>query len=315
MQSLKPGSDPYIKRKRGFWLQRKHVRNLYILVLLMALFASIEIGKLHQDARRSRIREDLLSQNCFRRQYLDDKTAAYIQKEHCPGTTLGLYWLETNYGEDKFLYKRSPETFQELERQWESVEGYDAYMDVCSSIWDDIQYFPIPEAQNDPELTVSFADSWMNERTYGGKRGHEGTDIMPSESERGLYPIVSMTDGVVVNKGWLEKGGYRLGIVAPQGAYFYYAHMDSYADVEVGDVVQAGDLLGYMGDTGYGPEGTTGQFPVHLHVGIYIYPNETEISINPYPILRYLEDRKIKCVYTGASSKSMVQCSRYSQTI
>lgn len=37
-----------------------------------------------------------------------------------------------------------------------------------------------------------------------------------------------------------------------------------------GDQVRAGDLLGYMGDSGYGPEGTTGQFPVHLHVGIYM---------------------------------------------
>ena len=70
-----------------------------------------------------------------------------------------------------------------------------------------------------------------------------------------------MTDGVIVNKGWLEQGGYRLGIVAPGGAYFYYAHLDSYAELEEGDVVQAGDILGYMGDSGYGEEGTKGKFP------------------------------------------------------
>ena len=43
----------------------------------------------------------------------------------------------------------------------------------------------------------------------------------------GYYPVVSMTDGVVTEKGWLEKGGWRIGITAPTGAYFYYAHLDS----------------------------------------------------------------------------------------
>ena len=61
----------------------------------------------------------------------------------------------------------------------------------------------------------------------------------------------------------------------------YYAHLSSYGQVEIGDEVKAGDLLGYMGDSGYGKEGTTGQFPVHLHVGIYLQENGKEISINP----------------------------------
>ena len=53
-----------------------------------------------------------------------------------------------------------------------------------------------------------------------------------------------------------------------------------------------------MGDTGYSKtEGTTGNFPVHLHVGIYIFHGEEEISVNPYWVLKYLENRKIKCVY------------------
>ena len=77
----------------------------------------------------------------------------------------------------------------------------------------------------------------------------------------GYYPVVSMTDGIVESKGWLELGGCRLGIRAPHGAYFYYAHLDSYADIEEGDTINAGDLLGFMGDTGYGTEeGTRGNF-------------------------------------------------------
>ena len=65
-----------------------------------------------------------------------------------------------------------------------------------------------------------------------------------------------------------------------------------------GDQVQAGDLLGYMGDSGYGPEGTTGQFPVHLHVGIYMPLGvEDELAINPYWMLKYLEEKKVKWDY------------------
>ena len=71
----------------------------------------------------------------------------------------------------------------------------------------------------------------------------------------------------------------RIGITAPTGAYFYYAHLDSYAELEKGDPVKAGDLLGYMGDSGYGEEGTTGEFPVHLHLGIYLKEGTEEISV------------------------------------
>ena len=65
-----------------------------------------------------------------------------------------------------------------------------------------------------------------------------------------------------------------------RGRIFYYAHLDSYANLKVGDQVKAGQLLGFMGDTGYGEAGTKGMFPVHLHLGIYIYPDGTEMSIN-----------------------------------
>ena len=41
-------------------------------------------------------------------------------------------------------------------------------------------------------------------------------------------------------------------------------------------------------------EGTTGKFPVHLHLGIYIYKDGKEISVNPYAALKYVENRKIK---------------------
>ena len=120
---------------------------------------------------------------------------------------------------------------------------------------------------------------------------------MASINERGIYPVVSMTDGTVTNLGWLEKGGYRIGITSESGTYYYYAHLDSYAGISEGEQVIAGELLGYMGDSGYGPEGTKGKFAVHLHVGIYSYKDGEEISVNPYYVLRSLENKKLKYAY------------------
>ena len=162
----------------------------------------------------------------------------------------------------------------------------------------EVSYYPVAESSVDKSLTTSLINSWMKDRSYGGARGHEGTDLMASVNKRGLYPIVSMTDGVVTNLGWLEKGGYRVGITSDSGTYYYYAHLDSYANIQKGDRVKAGQLLGYMGDTGYGEEGTKGKFDVHLHVGIYSYEEGREVSVNPYYVLLYLENKKLKYAYS-----------------
>ncbi len=159
-------------------------------------------------------------------------------------------------------------------------------------------YFPIPESSVDKSLKISFADSWMSERTYKGFGVHEGTDIMASKNERGIYPVLSVSDGIVTNMGWLEKGGYRIGISSDSGTYYYYAHLESYADLREGDFVKAGQFLGYMGDSGYGQEGTIGKFHVHLHFGIYFYLDGGEISFNPYYLLCYLEKEKLIYSYS-----------------
>lgn len=172
---------------------------------------------------------------------------------------------------------------------------------VCKTILENVEkevaFYPIPESTVDKSLKTTYVNTWMDERSYKGKGFHEGTDIMASKNKRGLYPVVSMTDGTVVNIGWLEKGGYRIGIVSESGTYYYYAHLDSYADISQGDKVSAGEFLGYMGDSGYGKEGTKGEFPVHLHLGIYVYLDDQEISFNPYYVLKYLENNKLKYAY------------------
>ena len=163
---------------------------------------------------------------------------------------------------------------------------------IADAIRADLQIFPIPESTLHPKYTVSYEDSWMTARSFGGERGHEGTDLMLSPDRRGIFPVLSMTDGVVEKKGWLPQGGYRLGIRSDRGIYYYYAHLYDYAEgIEEGTIVVSGQLLGVAGDTGYSNiEGTVGNFPVHLHVGIYY--NDTqgqETAVNPYPFLQGLE--------------------------
>lgn len=142
---------------------------------------------------------------------------------------------------------------------------------------------------NIPKLDeLTYADSFGAERTYGGKRHHEGVDIIPVNQMIDYYPVVSMTDGTILHVGWLELGGYRVGIQSDSGVYYYYAHLSSYRKgLKEGLRIEAGDLLGFLGDSGYGNEGTRGQFVPHLHLGVYL--NGEDDAINPYPLLQYAE--------------------------
>ena len=190
------------------------------------------------------------------------------------------------------------------ERQYAEIEAYyrkespvewNKLVNAYRTVLADLRYFPValPEGGFDG---LAYENGWGDSRTYGGDRLHEGTDICDKENRRGSYPIVSMTDGVIEHVGWLEQGGYRIGIRAPHGAYFYYAHLASYAkEFTVGERVSAGQILGMMGDTGYSKiEGTTGNFVVHLHLGIYIRTDHyEELSVNPYYMLKYLEKSTI----------------------
>ena len=275
---------------------RERIRRI-LFVFLAAFFCQIGLHEVYEEGKSERLHANAVQTAAFRRQYVTEEMESYIQKAEDPGRDLGIYWLETKFGYETFPWQISGETFQEREKRWKRNPSYEAYRNTCRAIWNTVKYFPIPESEKPGRKFVSFADSWMEERNYGGKRGHEGTDLMAGENVRGLYPIISITDGTVAKIGWLEKGGNRIGIWTEAGAYFYYAHLDSYANLKVGDQVKAGQLLGFMGDTGYGEAGTKGMFPVHLHLGIYIYPDGTEMSINPYAILKYAEQKKLRYRY------------------
>lgn len=152
------------------------------------------------------------------------------------------------------------------------------------------QAYQFPFREEDREL-ISYGDTWGAGRSYGGERKHEGTDLMAPEGT----PILSVSNGKIISKGWNTLGGWRLTIQDeeyPQMIY-YYAHLSRYSEgLEKGDRVKKGEVIGYVGDSGYGPEGTTGQFAPHLHFGIYVRPSlwtPMRKAINPYPFLKVWE--------------------------
>ena len=71
-------------------------------------------------------------------------------------------------------------------------------------IWSDLEYFPVADT------AVFFENSWLTPRSYGGERRHEGTDIFASRNISNYYPIISITDGIIEQKGWLPLGGYPI---------------------------------------------------------------------------------------------------------
>lgn len=204
------------------------------------------------------------------------------------------YALENDFFENKTENDSKIEqnfimNYDKIKSKYNS-EDIKGYYEIIKSIYDDIKMFPISEEYKKEYI---YGDSWGFERTYGGKRIHKGCDIMDKENIRGRIPILSMTNGKISNIGWNEQGGYRVGITSKSGNYYYYAHLDSYEkDMKEGKTVKAGDILGYMGDSGYSKEeGTKGNFPVHLHVGICPDTSltEEELWINPYPFISLVE--------------------------
>ncbi|MFB9973141.1 M23 family metallopeptidase [Allobacillus sp. SKP2-8] len=135
-------------------------------------------------------------------------------------------------------------------------------------------------------FNYSYKNTWGDSRGYGGRRIHEGTDIFAGYGT----PVKSASYGIVEIKGWNKFGGWRVGIRDAYNIYHYYAHLSRFEEkIEEGTLVKPGQVIGYVGSTGYGPEGTQGKFPPHLHYGIYKDNGKYEWAYDPYPSLKRWE--------------------------
>ena len=139
-----------------------------------------------------------------------------------------------------------------------------------------------------------------NSRSFGFARKHLGNDLMGSLGT----PVVAVEGGVVEAMGWNRYGGWRVGIRSfDSKRYYYYAHLQKdrpFAEgLEVGDIVEAGQLIGFMGRSGYSDKENVNNIEtVHLHFGMQLIFDESqkecnnEIWIDVYNIVRLLNEHR-----------------------
>lgn len=202
-----------------------------------------------------------------------------------------------------------------MEKLTENLKNYDYYLEVYESVLKEYvgEYQVKTKGEDGKESVIkkyglkAFSpiakgfyygdyDDFGVSRGYGYRRKHLGHDMMGQIGT----PIIAVEGGTIEAMGWNQYGGWRLGIRSKdQRRYYYYAHLRQnrpYAEgLKQGDEVKAGDVIGYMGHTGYSKKENTNNIDrVHLHFGIQLIFDESqkegngEIWIDCYSLTKFL---------------------------
>lgn len=159
----------------------------------------------------------------------------------------------------------------------------------------------LPLAKNFP---YSHYDDFGVSRSYGYRRRHLGHDMMGQTGT----PVIAVESGRVEALGWNQYGGWRIGIRSFDGQrYYYYAHLRKdypyQSNLKEGSLVTAGDVIGYLGHTGYSTtENTNNIVEPHLHFGLQLIFDESqkegnnEIWIDCYELIRFLSMNRSETV-------------------
>lgn len=158
-----------------------------------------------------------------------------------------------------------------------------------------IGYSPIAKT-----FPYSDGDDFGAKRTYGYTRPHLGHDMMAQTGT----PVIAVESGVVEALGWNQYGGWRIGIRSfDTKRYYYYAHLRQNrpyaAGLSLGKTVKAGDVIGYVGRTGYSSKENVNNIQVsHLHFGLQLIFDESqkestnEIWVDVYPLTQLLRQHQ-----------------------
>ncbi|MDR2047292.1 MAG: M23 family metallopeptidase [Clostridiales bacterium] len=183
----------------------------------------------------------------------------------------------------------------------------------------------------------SHYDDFGDSRSFGYKRRHLGHDMMGAVGT----PVIAVEGGVVAEIGWNRFGGWRIGIMSGgnnngggsvntenngdgyEGGrrYYYYAHLRKdrpyAAEFKKGDAVQAGDVIGYLGMTGYSDKENVDNIkPPHLHFGLQLIFDESQIKgageiwADVYALCRLLHRNRSETVF-DAEKNTRVRKYRY----
>lgn len=159
----------------------------------------------------------------------------------------------------------------------------------------------LPIAKNFP---YSDYDDFGVSRSYGYSRKHLGHDMMGQTGT----PVIAVESGYVETLGWNQYGGWRIGIRSfDKKRYYYYAHLRKdypyQSALSEGSIVTAGDVIGYMGRTGYSTSENTNNIDrTHLHFGLQLIFDESqkegrnEIWIDCYELMNFLRINRSEAV-------------------
>lgn len=171
-------------------------------------------------------------------------------------------------------------------KRWEEKYGLKAFLPLA-------KYYP-----------YSHFDDFGVSRSYGFKRKHLGHDMMGQTGT----PVIAVESGYVEALGWNQYGGWRIGIRSfDKKRYYYYAHLRKnfpyQKGLEVGSIVQAGDVIGYLGRTGYSSSENSNNIRTsHLHFGMQLIFDESqkesnnEIWIDCYDLIQFLYRNRCETV-------------------
>jgi murein DD-endopeptidase MepM/ murein hydrolase activator NlpD len=127
---------------------------------------------------------------------------------------------------------------------------------------------------------AAFGNTFGAFRADVAGKWHHGEDLVAPYGT----PLLAVADGTLFSVGWNDIGGWRLWLRDSGGNEFYYAHLSAYSPLAIGGKrVRAGDVVGFVGDSGDAEGG-----PPHLH--FEIHPVEYlsygyDGAVAPYPFL------------------------------
>lgn len=272
-----------------------------------------------------------------------EKALEYDINSHKSDDKIKINWIEllaylgAKYGGDFKSYKETDMTdFVEKIKNGEKVSKltknmkyYNYYYEVYNAVLGGFTGWYTAELENDngnitkvkdyglcvflpiaKTFPYSHYDDFGASRSYGYKRQHLGHDLMAATGT----PIVAIETGTVEIMGWNQYGGWRIGIRSlDKKRYYYYAHLRQnrpfHPDISEGKVVNAGEVIGYVGRTGYSTTENTNNIDTsHLHLGIELVFDESqkestnEIWIDLYAITKLLSKHQ-STVYRVSETK------------
>ncbi len=245
-----------------------------------------------------------------------------------------LAYLGTRYGGNFARYKSKDmdnlinklKSGESIESLTKDLKHYDYYYEAYSAVLGNFvgPYEIQVKDENDPSKKVwvkkyglkvfspiaagysyGHYDDFGNSRSYGFKRVHLGNDLVGSVGT----PIVAVETGRVEALGWNQYGGWRIGIRSLDNMrYYYYAHLRKghpyVKSLKEGDIVYAGDVIGYLGMTGYSRREDVNNINTpHLHFGMQLIFDESqkealsEIWIDVYKIVKLLNRNRSPVAY------------------